>query len=460
MSMLPGIVITGLGPGDPDLRTIGAQRAIDQADAIILRTRVHPGIEDLVNDSRVSDCDDLYLTASDFEELYSAIAERVIDQSIAGGTLVYAVPGHPRFAERSVALIEAKGEELGIPVSVLDAVSFVDVAATVIRKDPVADGLQILDALQLSAMLDVHPYTAGQLGIDPTRPLLIAQVYSSEIAATVKIALTRIYPDEQPIFLFRGDSLSGKESVHSIELHALDRHEVNHLTSVWVAPLAPLDDIRSSASLARIVAQLRAPGGCPWDREQTHASLRNAILEEAYEAVDAIDAGDDANLVEELGDLLLLVAMHAQLAEESGAFRIEDVYETIIRKLIRRHPHVFGSDQAATPDDVIATWEGVKKGERASNVTKKSDDSQYNRLPRSMPALRKVIELVAPRTQLFLSNTGDGDEVLEAVIRLIDRGIDPELALEASLRDCTRELNGNAIASSSIRARLPGKELA
>ncbi len=458
MSAPSSIVIVGLGPGDSNLRTIGAQQTIDLADAIILRTRVHPGIDDLAHDPRVTDCDDLYSTASGFEELYVAIADRVIDRSIPGKTLVYAVPGHPRFAERSVAIIEAKAEELGMPVSVLDAVSFVDTAATVTRTDPVASGLQIRDALQLAAVLDAQPYGAGQLGIDPTRPLLLAQVYNSEIAATVKIALSRIYPDEQPIVVLRGVGIPGEELTQAIVLHALDRHAVDHLTSIWVAPMAPLDAVRSAETLARIVARLRAPGGCPWDREQTHATLRNAVLAEAYETVDAIDTGDEANLAEELGDLLLLVTMHAQLAEESGAFRIEDVHEAITRKLIRRHPHVFGSVQAATPDEVIATWEGVKQGERASKGSKTSDDNRYDRLPRSMPALRKVIELVAPRAQFTASSNGAGDEVLEAVIRLIDRSIDPELALEASLRNRTSEFVRTTIAAGSIPSRPSGKE--
>ena len=125
--------------------------------------------------------------------------------------------------------------------------------------------------------------------------------------------------------------------------------------------MASLEAVRSPESLIRTVARLRAPGGCPWDREQTPGSLRNAVLEEAYEVVDAIDAGDNGGLAEELGDLLLLVAMQAQIAEENGAFRVEDVFEGINRKLIRRHPHVFGSISATTPDAVIATWEGVKE---------------------------------------------------------------------------------------------------
>jgi NTP pyrophosphatase (non-canonical NTP hydrolase) len=180
---------------------------------------------------------------------------------------------------------------------------------------------------------------------------------------------------------------------------------------------------------------LRAPGGCPWDREQTPDTLRNQVLEEAYEVVDAIDAGDQGGLVEELGDLLLLITMQAQIAEESGAFLIEDVFEGVSRKLIRRHPHVFGSDAAATPDAVIATWEGVKAIERAEKGESPAKQHPIDRLPRAMPITRKIVEILAPRTTLASPEDPDaGKELLNAVRLLIESGLDPDATLEASLR--------------------------
>src|SRR4051812_7887795 len=122
------ITIVGLGPGNPELRTVGAQRAIDTADRIIVRTRIHPGLDDLVTDPRVTDCDDLYETAAGFDVLYPAIADRVLKTAHAVGTTVFAVPGHPRIGERSVPIVEAGARELGIPVEVHDAVGFLDVA--------------------------------------------------------------------------------------------------------------------------------------------------------------------------------------------------------------------------------------------------------------------------------------------------------------------------------------------
>lgn len=435
----PGIFIAGLGPGNPELRTVGTQRALDAADRIILRTRVHPGLGDLAGDPRVTDCDDLYETASDFAALYPAIADRVVNAARSAGTVVFAVPGHPRLGEKSVPLIEAAARDLRISVVVLDAVSFFDAAANAVPIDPVAGSLQVADAEELAATIDVDPFASGQLGVDPHRPLLVAQLYNRDLASAVKIALVRLYPDEHSVVLVQAAGVPGEQATSALPLHALDRQHVDHLTSLWVPAMAPLEAVRSSDSLRRIVARLRAPGGCPWDREQTHATLRNAVLEEAYEVVDAIDADDHAGLAEELGDLLLLVTMHAQIAEENDVFRIEDVFEGISRKLIRRHPHVFGSVSAMTPDAVIATWEGVKEVERVAKGESAAKPNPVDRLPRSMPVTRKIVEILAPRSSLATAgNPGAGNELLEAVRRLIERGLDPELALEASLRESIR----------------------
>jgi tetrapyrrole methylase family protein/MazG family protein len=445
------ITIVGLGPGDPASRTLGAQRALDQADQIILRTRIHPGIDDLANDPRVSDCDDLYLAAPAFDVLYPAIAQRVLDRALTGGATVFAVPGHPRFSERVVPLVESGASLLGIPTETLDAVSFVDATTTLVDADPIASGLQIVDAEHLAAIVDAEPFSAGRLGVDPARPLLVAQLYNPDLAAAVKIALSRLYPNEHPVVVVWAAGAGPRQATAEISLHQLDRQAVDELTSLWVPPLSPLDAVRAPEALTRVVARLRAPGGCPWDRAQSHASLRDAVLEEAYETVDAIDTEDAAALAEELGDVLLLVAMHAQLAEESGVFRIEDVYEGITRKLIRRHPHVFGDVSAETPDAVVATWEGVKAAERAAAGESQQPEHPLDRLPRAMPATRKVIEMLAPRATLRApDDASSGDSLLAAMTEVLDRGIDPERALEAALRRrVTREQVGEVLVAAN-----------
>jgi tetrapyrrole methylase family protein/MazG family protein len=457
----PRVLIVGLGPGDPDLRTVGTQRALDSADRIILRTRVHPGLDDLAADPRVTDCDDLYEVADQFDGIYRAIANRVLDAARTGGTAVFAVPGHPRFGERSVSMLEVEARARGVPIKTLNGVSFVDAAIDLLNIDPVAQGLQIVDAEQLAATLDRDPFASGLIGVDPARPLLVAQLYNAELAAAVKIALSRIYPDEHEVSLVHAAGVSPNERVEPIALHALDRHPVDHLTSLWVPPLASLDAARTVASLHRIVARLRAPDGCPWDRKQTHASLRDAVLAEAYEVVDAIDANDRAELAEELGDLLLLIAMHAQIAEEEGAFRIEDVYESINRKLIRRHPHVFADVTAETADAVVATWESVKAAEREEKGTPHAELNPVDRLPRAMPAMRKAISILAPRTQLHAAAEPDaGERVLATILDLLEQRIDPERALETALRHfaARQPVHGPLATTASSRSEFGSNE--
>jgi len=456
MSALPSrITIVGLGPGHPELRTVGAQRALDAAERIILRTRIHPGLSDLATDPRVTDCDDLYERAGDFDELYLAIAERVLRAARSGQNIVFAVPGHPRIGEKSVPLVEAGARDLGIAVEVLDAVSFLDAAVGAVQADPLAQGLQLVDAEHLAATLNADPFASGQLGIDPTRPLLVGQLYNRDLASAAKIALSRLYPDEYPVILLNAAGVLSDQSTEEVCLHTLDRRDVDHLTSLWVPPMGTLDAVRSPELLTRIVAHLRAPGGCPWDREQTPRTLRNQVLEEAYEVVDAIDAGDQSGLVEELGDVLLLIIMQAQIAEENGAFLIEDVFEGVNRKLIRRHPHVFGSVSATTPEAVIATWEGVKEIERAEKGEPPAKLNPLDRLPRAMPITRKIAEILAPRHTLASpEDPAAGNELLDAVRVLIERGIDPDIALEASLRKFIEE--GVGVSGSSAVAGIEG----
>ncbi len=149
--------------------------------------------------------------------------------------------------------------------------------------------------------------------------------------------------------------------------------------------------------LVRLMAKLRAPDGCPWDRKQTHESLKPYLLEEAYEVLESIDAGDAASLREELGDLLLQVLFHAQIGSESGRFTIEDVIEGLADKLVRRHPHVFGSGQdtgagpqPATAADVLARWETIKEGERLQNGR---ETSALDGVPKTLPALLRAFQL-------------------------------------------------------------------
>jgi len=147
------------------------------------------------------------------------------------------------------------------------------------------------------------------------------------------------------------------------------------------------EDLSQFQALTAIIARLRGPGGCPWDRQQTHVSLRANLLSECYEALEALDAGDAAKLREELGDLLLQIVLHAQIAADTGEFAIGDVIRGITEKLIRRHPHIFGSARAADADAVMHNWETLKREERGG------DASMLASVPRDMPALAYAYEV-------------------------------------------------------------------
>src|SRR5467141_4635524 len=143
-------------------------------------------------------------------------------------------------------------------------------------------------------------------------------------------------------------------------------------------------------AIFEVVARLRAPGGCPWDREQTHESLRPYLLEETYELLEAIDSGDDAKMMEELGDLLLQVAMHAEIAGEEGRFDAKQVSEAVAAKMVKRHPHVFGDVSVANADEVLRNWEHQKMHEARKAG---DEESVVDRVPSTMPALAWTLGL-------------------------------------------------------------------
>ncbi len=354
--------IAGLGPGRPELLTADVQSLLASGVPVLLRTRHHPALATLPADAHISDCDDLYAKAGNFTAVYEAIVARVMDRA-RQGDLIYAVPGHPLVAESTVPKLLALAEAEGIVVSVHPGLSFIDVAATALRQE--LDSVQVCDALALR--------------IDTWRPALISQVFSRDTATALKLELLELYPPEHPVTVLTSLG-ADDERLAVVPLSELDHRPFGYLDSVFLPPLAPIEDVKRFDGLHAVVQRLHAPGGCPWDREQTHESLRPHLLEEAYEALEAIDSGDPAKLSEELGDVLLQVLMHACVAERSGTFSYAGINEHIMRKLIRRHPHVFGDARAETADDVRKNWEALKKQE-------KPRQSILDGIPVSLPAL-------------------------------------------------------------------------
>jgi tetrapyrrole methylase family protein/MazG family protein len=421
------ITILGLGPGDAALLTRQAWDLLQSARVLYLRTAIHPTVAELPVHLELRPFDALYESAGAFGEVYDQIAADLVARAAAGEDVLFAVPGHPLVAEATTRRLLALAAERAITVHVVAGLSFVEPVCAALALDPLEHGLQLLDALDLvprdewrvmsdeadtlatrhpspvtrhpdgawSEIQGIGPYTPMLLPypLTATRPALICQVYNRRVASNVKLSLMERYPAAHPVTLVRAAGVAGAEQVWEVPLHELDHQDaLDHLTCAYLPPLSPLNDLRGPEGITTIVARLLGPGGCPWDREQTHLSIRKDLLEETYEALEALDAGDMHALAEELGDVLLHVLMHSEMARQAGEFDLGDVYEHIAAKLIRRHPHVFGEVHVAGSDDVLVNWDAIKREERAGNG--QAPRGLLDGIPPGLPALMTAQETI------------------------------------------------------------------
>jgi tetrapyrrole methylase family protein/MazG family protein len=420
------IVVVGLGPGGADLVTAGTLAAIERVATRFVRTTRHPAV-DVVG--ACTSFDDVYEGADSLDDVYRTIVERLVAAAERHGEVLYAVPGSPVVAERSVELLLADPR---VSVEVLAALSFADLAWARLAIDPVAVGARLVDGQRFATE------AAGQRG-----PLLVAQCDRVEVLSEIKLVLDAsaeppLGPTDTVTVLQRLGLPD--ERVFEVAWPDLDRAvEPDHLTSVWLPRLAaPI--AREVEQFVELVALLRRE--CPWDREQTHASLTRHLLEETYEVLDAIaaldvDTGEGYDhLEEELGDLLFQVVFHTTLATEAGQFTLADVATGIHDKLRDRHPHVFGEVDATTPDEVARNWEQIKKAE-------KGRASVFDGIPVELPAL--LYALKVRKKAISLADTGVplpplpgpsaddvGDRLFDVVEQARTLGVDPEAALRAA----------------------------
>lgn len=424
----PRVTVIGLGPGGPDLITAGATEAIAAASRSYVRTMRHPTAF-LVNDSISFDA--LYDEAETLEDVYVAIVEELISAAERLGDVLYAVPGSPRVAERSVELLESDPRVASgrVELMVLPALSFLDLAWVRLGVDPLAVGVRVIDGHNFASQ------AAGQRG-----PLLVAQCDDSAVLSDVKLA----FGDDPPSSAWVLHHLGlDDESIAQVSWGDLDRmSNPDHLTSIWIPELAaPV--AAEIVDLMEVVRTLRER--CPWDREQTHSSLTRYLIEECYELVEAIeqldesDAGGWEHLEEELGDVLFQVMFHATLGAEEGQFSLADVARTTTEKLVRRHPHVFAGLEVSGTDEIARNWEQIKQVEKGRSGPMEGIPSNLPSLLYAHKVQRKAqgagVDVSVP-AQIDVGDLKDDEAVGAALFLLVAAArrakVDPESALRAT----------------------------
>lgn len=370
------ITIVGLGPGDFGFITLDTWDKITNTDKLILRTAIHPTVAELDKRNVVyTSCDEFYEQGASFDDVYNSIAQKLIEEAKNGHDVVYAVPGSPLVAERTVVIIRQKAKEADVKLNIMPGMSFMEVLYQRLNIDPI-DGLTILDACDLENLPSEMPSA-----------LVITQVYNQHVASDTKLTLMENYPEDYPVTFIRNLSLPDEE-IREIPLYELDRQpHIDHLTSLYIGKMPKNEQTFDLEPLEDVVKTLRSPGGCPWDIVQTHKSLRRNLIEEVYEVIEAIDLEDEKLLCEELGDLLMQVVFHARMAEEAKLFSMQDVIDGITEKLIRRHPHVFGDIDVKDAGEVLASWEAIKQAEKTERT------SILDGVPKDLPSLMAAYKL-------------------------------------------------------------------
>lgn len=377
--MAPGIItIVGLGPGGLQEASGVALEALRvPSTRLFARTASHPAVTDLMAERAVETGDDLYASLDTFEEVYQALAERVVSAA-AETDVVFAVPGSPLVGEFTVPRIKALAAEVGITVRTIAGVSFIDAMCEEFGVDPLVAGLQILDGRDLPDPLII------------AQPTIIAQVDLPVVLADVGARLSETLPEDALVTVVAD---AGTPHVFRWSGHP------DEIDSTWAGLRTSLFvDTEPGGIVGAISVMRQLRLACPWDQEQTHHSLVPHLIEETFELAEAISmlppvegsgeiSGAYGEVEEELGDVLLQILFHTTIGEETGALHIDQVAETLRRKLVRRHPHVFGDSEALDAQEVRAVWEQVKADE------KQSRDSVLDGVPSGMPATERAMQL-------------------------------------------------------------------
>ena len=447
--------ITVVPLSSPTLMTEAAKTAIRSAERLFLQTAQHPYAQ-FVLDGRpdYTAMDDLYEAAADFTALNEQIAARLV----AAGSCVYAVTGSVAAAQ--LPAIRRAAGLAGAQVRVLAGVPAAFAAFP---------GRQI--ELTFAAAQPPERLFAGM-------SIAIEEVCNPILAGNVKLLLSEYFPDEWEILV--ADDAGDGYAARAVPLYALDRQPRYHATTAVYVPAASFEQRARYGfdELRAVLERLRAPGGCPWDREQGHETLKEPLIEECYELIDAIESGDDAGMCEELGDVLMQVAFHAVIAAEQGRFTARDVTTGVVQKLVYRHPHVFGGVRADSSAEVLANWDKLKMAEkrqrtqtevlksvprcfpaliRAAKVQKKAANVGFD-WPDAQAAFPKIAEEAGELRRAMAGDGGVEEETGDLLFAVVNvarlLGLDPE----ALLRDATDKFIAR-FAAMETAAAAEGKEL-
>jgi tetrapyrrole methylase family protein/MazG family protein len=433
------ITIIGLGPGALDrVPSPMISLLLDPVRTVVVRTLHHPAAAELAARREVTSCDDLYETAERFDDVYTAIVDRVVSLAV-DGPVIYAVPGSPMIGEFAVRRLLASGVE----VEVVPGESFVDVILAEIGYDPLDRGLQILNGHALPDPLILD------------KPTIVGHLDTPETMADVLAEMDKVLPPDTTVTVMANLG-AADASVSAGPIREIPLGVAGFRTSLFV-------DAEPGGLVGGVRVMRRLRDECPWDMEQTHESLVKNLVEEMYELIEAIarlsPQGDDPDWVgysaveDELGDVLLQVLFHEAIARQAGAFDIDGIAEVMRQKLVRRHPHVFDDVVVGDADEVKRNWDRIKAGEAGREPT----GSALDGVPDGMPGLQKaaktqnraakvgfdweraeqVLPVVAGElAELEAAMSGSGDieaelgDVLFSVVNLSRHlGVDPELAL-------------------------------
>lgn len=420
MSRVSVVVLTLLG-----YMSCRATEELRLAKRLFLQSSLHPfatvvtGMEGIVYETM----DDLYEQAPDFDALQEAIAQRLLSAE----DCVYAVCGA---ADAFLPVLNGLKRE-GDSVSVFRSVTLAQAAfpESFCCNRTVANALPPVP--------------------DMTRDLIIEEMDSPLRAGECKLALSEFYPDETRVTVAQFGP-DGSFTHKTVALFELDRQKHYDAVTTVLIPPVPYEkkERYGTEDLIKTLEILRAPGGCPWDREQTHTTLTQALIEEAYETVDAIERDDIDALEEELGDVLLQVGMHAVIGGECGEFSFRDVSTRIVRKMIDRHPHVFGDAKADTVGEVLTRWDAIKKDEKHQTTQTEVLES----VPKCFPAL-----LRARKVQKRAASVGfDWTDALSAFEKIPEETAELKAAMEQGSN--VEEELGDLLFSVVNVARLLGTE--